>query len=53
LALALRADAPIYVHREVLKNARLSTADAQNVTAEQMRQWLEGLNDDDMGRYKM
>ena len=53
LALALRADAPIYVHREVLKNARLSTADAQNVTAEQMRQWLEGLNDDEMGRYKM
>ncbi|WP_263415592.1 bifunctional nuclease family protein [Terriglobus albidus] len=53
LALALRADAPIYVHREVLKNARLSTSDAQNVTAEQMRQWLEGLNDDEMGRYKM
>ncbi|WP_263409272.1 bifunctional nuclease family protein [Terriglobus tenax] len=53
LALALRADAPIFVHRDVLKNARLTTADAQNISADQMRQWLEGLNDDEMGRYKM
>lgn len=53
LALALRTDVPIFVNREVLKHARLSTADAQSVSGDQMRQWLEGLNDDEMGRYKM
>jgi hypothetical protein len=25
----------------------------QNASGEEMRQWLENLNDDDMGRYKM
>ena len=53
LALALRADCPIYVNSEVLKTARLAGSGAQNVTPEELRGWLENLGDDDMGRYKM
>jgi bifunctional DNase/RNase len=54
LALALRADCPIYVTEEVLKTAELkTTGPAVSQTAEQLRGWLEGLNDEDLGRYKM
>jgi uncharacterized protein len=37
----------------VLENSKQSASGAQNVNAEEMRRWLENLNDDDMGRYKM
>jgi bifunctional DNase/RNase len=54
IALALRADCPIYVAEEVMQTAKLSTSGpAEGPTAEQLRGWLEGLNDDDLGRYKM
>src|SRR6266481_2391557 len=53
IALALRWDCPIYVSRDVLENSKQSASGAQNVNAEEMRRWLENLNDDDMGRYKM
>lgn len=54
IALALRADCPIYVSEEVMQTAKLNTAGpAEGPTAEQLRGWLEGLNDEDMGRYKM
>lgn len=53
IALALRWDCPIYVQREVLENSKQASAGAQDVTSEEMRRWLENLNDDDMGRYKM
>jgi bifunctional DNase/RNase len=53
IALALRWDCPIYVNREVLENSRQSASGAQTVNAEEMRRWLENLNDDEMGRYKM
>lgn len=52
LALALRADCPIYVSRSVLENAKLNATNNQ-VNADELRRWLEGLGDDDMGRYKM
>ncbi|MDQ2924603.1 MAG: bifunctional nuclease family protein [Acidobacteriota bacterium] len=53
IALALRADCPIFVSREVLDRAR-ETADGSNtVTPDDLRRWLENLNDDEMGRYKM
>src|ERR1700732_750891 len=52
IALALRWDCPIYVSREVLENSK-QAASAQHVNADEMRRWLENLNDDDMGRYKM
>ena len=53
IALALRWDCPIYVNREVLENSRQAASGAQTVNAEEMRRWLENLNDDEMGRYKM
>jgi bifunctional DNase/RNase len=54
LALALRADCPIYVKEEVMQSAKLdTTGTAEGPTAEQLRGWLEGLNDEDLGRYKM
>jgi bifunctional DNase/RNase len=54
IALALRSDCPIYVAEEVMQTAKLNTSGpAEGPTAEQLRGWLEGLNDDDLGRYKM
>ena len=53
IALALRWDCPIYVNRGVLENSKQSASGAPNVNADEMRKWLENLNDDDMGRYKM
>jgi uncharacterized protein len=53
LALALRLDCPIFVEEEVLKHSRLSSASAEKTSSEELRKWLENLNDEDMGRYKM
>jgi len=53
LALALRVDCPIYVEDEVLKNSKVSGGSSDKVTNEELRKWLENLNDDDTGRYKM
>lgn len=53
LAVALRVDCPIYVDEEVLKSSKKAGAAAERVTSEDLRKWLEGLNDEDLGRYKM
>jgi uncharacterized protein len=53
LALALRMDCPIFVDEEVLKSSKLAATISDKVSSEEMRKWLEGLNDDDLGRYKM
>jgi len=53
IALALRWDCPVYASRAVLDNAKQVAEGPQNVSGEEMRRWLESLNDDDMGRYKM
>jgi len=53
LALALRWDCPVYASRAVLENAKQVAEGPQNASGEEMRRWLENLNDDDMGRYKM
>lgn len=53
IALALRADCPIFVSREVLERARESADGASTSTPEELLRWLENLNDDEMGRYKM
>ncbi len=52
LALAMRADCPIYVNRSVMDNAKTAQK-GRDVNQEELRRWLEGLGDDDMGRYKM
>src|ERR1700693_5309421 len=54
LALALRVDCPIFVEENVLKSSKVSTsAITEKSTAEDVRKGLEGLSDDDLGRYKM
>jgi bifunctional DNase/RNase len=54
IALALRADCPIFVAEQVMQSAKLNTTGpADGPTAEQLRGWLEGLNDEDLGHYKM
>ena len=53
IALALRADCPIFVSRAVFEHAREASRAGTSVTAEDMRRWLENLGDDEMGRYKM
>ena len=52
LALALRVDCPIFVEEEVLKTSK-KAATASETTSEELRKWLEGLNDEDLGHYKM
>lgn len=54
IALALRFDCPIYVAPEVLELARVTSSSAgDSQGSEHLRGWLEGLNDEDLGRYKM
>jgi bifunctional DNase/RNase len=53
LALALRHDCPIYVDDRVLQSSRNSNTVSEKVNNEELRKWLENLNDEDLGRYKM
>ncbi len=53
LALALRLDCPIYVDESVLKTSKRSSAAADKQHEEEQRRWLESLDDEDLGRYKM
>ncbi len=53
LALALRHDCPIYVEEKVLASSRTSSNVSDKVNNEELRKWLENLNDEDLGRYKM
>jgi uncharacterized protein len=53
LALALRVDCPIFVDQTVLDNSKTSSAISEKSTSEELRKWLEGLSDEDLGRYKM
>lgn len=54
IALALRADCPIFVSNKVLGRTRKNAVEAgANVDADELRRWLENLNEDDTGQYKM
>jgi hypothetical protein len=53
LALALRLDCPIFVDDTVLKTSKLTNTVNEKVQSDELRKWLEGLNDEDLGRYKM
>ena len=52
LAIALRLDCPIYVEDSVLKTSKAASLSEPGSTDE-LRRWLEGLKDDDLGQYKM
>jgi bifunctional DNase/RNase len=53
LALALRTDSPIFVDDSVLANSKVATSEEKVSQHEELRQWLENLNDEHFGRYKM
>jgi hypothetical protein len=53
LALALRTDCPIFVEEEVIKTSKAVTAKQDKFNDDDLKRWLEGLNDDDLGKYKM
>jgi uncharacterized protein len=53
LALALRVDCPIFVEDDVLKTSKQANSVNDRVSSEELRKWLENLNDEDLGRYKM
>ena len=53
LALALRMDCPIFVEEEVLRTSKVGQAVSDKASSEELRRWLENINDEDLGRYKM
>ena len=56
IALALRTDSPIFVTDEVISKSSSttpSTLTAERSSPEDIKQWLENLNPDDLGKYKM
>ena len=53
LALALRLDCPIYVEEQVLRTSKSTQTVSDKNVNEELKRWLEGLNDEDLGRYKM
>jgi bifunctional DNase/RNase len=53
LALALRSDCPIFVSEDVLRTAKVIPNPADKASPEYLKNWLENLNDEDLGRYKM
>ncbi len=53
LALALRVDCPIFVDDLVLKSSKLAANMADKSSSDELRKWLDGLNDEDLGKYKM
>jgi len=54
IALALRSDCPIFVSKSVMDHARQAAHNATGTqNPEDLRQWLEDLNDDELGGYKM
>lgn len=53
LALALRADCPIFVEEDVLRTAKVLPHPADAANSAELRNWLENLGDEDLGKYKM
>ena len=56
IALALRADAPIFVTDEVLAKSNrhdAPTISTEHSAPEDIKKWLEDLNPEDLGKYKM
>ncbi len=51
IALALRADVPIYVAETVLDKAKAEDIDSQD--KEKLKKWLEEVDPDDLGKYTM
>jgi bifunctional DNase/RNase len=53
IALALRTRAPIFVEDSVIDNAKTVDATSEKADAERLHKWLESLDPDELGKYKM
>jgi len=53
IALALRTGSPIFVEEAVIQNARSVEMSHEPVDIGRLQKWLEGLSDEELGKYKM
>jgi uncharacterized protein len=53
IALALRTRAPILVEERVIDNAKSVDFSNEKQDSDRLQQWLESLDPDDLGKYKM
>ncbi|MBM41950.1 MAG: hypothetical protein CL483_08530 [Acidobacteria bacterium] len=53
IALALRARAPIFAEDHVIVNAKSLDMTTDKGNSERLQQWLENLDPDELGKYKM
>ena len=53
IALALRARVPIFVEDSVIDNAKTVDFSAEKNDSERLHKWLESLDPEDLGKYKM
>ena len=53
IALALRTQSPIYVEDSVLEHAKTVETVPERQDDERLSKWLESLDPDDLGKYKM
>jgi|SRR5436190_11781546 bifunctional DNase/RNase len=53
IALALRARAPIYVEESVIEHAKNVDFTPDKPDSDRLHKWLESLDPDDLGKYKM
>jgi bifunctional DNase/RNase len=53
IALALRTRAPIFVEEAVIENAKTVDFVPETADADRLQKWLESLDPDDLGKYKM
>jgi bifunctional DNase/RNase len=52
IALALRTGSPIFVEESVILNAKTVESTRETMDSDRLQKWLEGLSDDDLGKYK-
>ena len=53
IALALRTRAPIFVEETVIDHAKTVDFSTEKADADRLHKWLESLDPDDLGKYKM
>ena len=53
MALALRAEAPIFVSSDVLEKSTDTDAGGTADETERLRRWLETVDPEELGRYEM
>jgi bifunctional DNase/RNase len=53
IALALRVDAEIFVEEDVLEKSKTLRPDGDETDPERLKKWLEEVNPEELGKYRM